>query len=136
MLRVRDVFKPEDGYSLWGDNGISVNDMRQGMIGNCWFIAAMSSLAEEPGRLEAVFQHEDRYEINGISINGIYAFNFWALMFPITITIDDRLPNKIDNTGKMMFAKTGRDMSVWAPLIEKAFAKFHGTYEPLWAGNP
>ena len=55
----------------------------------------MSALAEEPERLEAVFHHEEKYDINGISINGIYAFNFWALMFPITITIDDRIPLKI-----------------------------------------
>ena len=110
--------------------------MRQGTIGNCWFIAAAAALAVEPERLEKVFHHEEKYDVNGISINGIYAFNFWALMFPITITIDDRVPNKKDKKGSVMFAKIGRDGAVWGPLLEKALAKYHGTYEPLWAGNP
>ena len=57
-------------------------------------------------------------------------------MFPITITIDDRVPNKKDKKGSVMFAKIGRDGAVWGPLLEKALAKYHGTYEPLWAGNP
>ena len=92
-------------------------------------------MAEEPDRVKRIFVNEDENQINGISINGIYAFNFWALMFPVTITIDDRLPMKIGKPGKVMYAKTGRDMSVWATLFEKALAKYHGTYEPLWAGN-
>ena len=28
--RVLDDYSPEAGYSLWGDNGISVHDIRQG----------------------------------------------------------------------------------------------------------
>ena len=134
-LRVRDVYKPEDGFSLWGDNGISVQDMRQGTIGNCWFISAASSLAEDPERLMNIFYNENKHDINGISINGIYAFNFYALFFPVTVTIDDRLPLKKEKHGQLLYAKKGRDNSVWAPLFEKAFAKFHGTYEPLTAGN-
>jgi hypothetical protein len=93
-------------------------------------------LAEEHDRLEAIFVNEDDKATKGISHNGIYAFNFYALMMPVTITIDDRLPMKKDKEGKTLYAKIGRDHSVWAPLFEKAFAKYHGTYEPLWAGNP
>lgn len=98
-------------------------------------MAAASALAEEPDRLEAIFVNEDDKATNGISHNGIYALNFYALMMPVTITIDDRLPFKKDKVGKTLYAKIGRDNSVWMPLFEKAFAKYHGTYEPLWAGN-
>jgi hypothetical protein len=56
-------------------------------------------------------------------------------MMPVTITIDDRLPLKKDKIGKPFFAKVGRDLSLWSPLFEKAFAKLHGSYDTMWAGN-
>lgn len=42
-------------HSLWGTNGITPMDIRQGAIGNCWFMAAASALAEKPKRLEKIF---------------------------------------------------------------------------------
>ena len=65
--RAKDVFTSEKGYSLFGKNGITPQDMRQGAIGNCWFISAASALSEKAGRLEKVFLNEE------ISANGIYA---------------------------------------------------------------
>ena len=59
----------------------------------------------------------------------------YALLMPVTITIDDRLPMK-KGTNRALYASVGRDKSVWGPLYEKAFAKFHGSYEALVGGNP
>ena len=95
--RISKAFPADEGYSLWGDNGVSVHDIRQGAIGNCWFIAATSALAEVPARLENVFINEDDSATNGISENGIYAVRLYALMEPIVITIDDRAPFRDNN---------------------------------------
>ena len=54
---------------------------------------------------------------------------------PVTLTIDDRLPMK-KGTNRTLYANVGRDKSVWGPLYEKAFAKYHGSYEALVGGNP
>ena len=35
-----------------------------------------------------------------------------------------------------MYARIGEDGSVWAPLLEKAMAYYHGTYEALHGGLP
>jgi len=35
-----------------------------------------------------------------------------------------------------MYARIGADGSVWAPLLEKAMAYYHGTYEALDNGWP
>jgi hypothetical protein len=40
---------------MWGTNGIDPLDVRQGAVGNCWFMAACSALAEKDERLEKVF---------------------------------------------------------------------------------
>ena len=33
-----------------------------------------------------------------------------------------------------LFADIGKDKSLWAPLLEKAFAKMHGNYEAIVGG--
>lgn len=40
------------GHSLFGNSGISPNDVRQGGLGDCWFKSAIAALAEWPGRIE------------------------------------------------------------------------------------
>ena len=32
--------------------------------------------------------------------------------------------------------RPGPDKALWGPLVEKAFAKFHGSYESIVGGNP
>ena len=55
-------------------------------------LAAASAMAEHPKRLMDLFHYEEHGSQNGISNNGIYAIQMYALMEPITVTIDDRLP--------------------------------------------
>ena len=53
---------------------------------------------------------------------------------PITITIDDYLPFDIDHPDLLYFAMVSDDKSVWFPLLEKAMAKFYGSYEYINGG--
>ena len=64
--RIRDIY-PD--HTLFGKNGVTPQDMRQGYIGNCWFMSAASALSEVPGRVEKIFLNEN----NMVSSNGIYA---------------------------------------------------------------
>ena len=62
----------------------------------------------------------------------------YALNVPVTITIDDMIPlrNWNNSSGKTTwFGEVADDGSVWGPLIEKAFAKFHGTYGRIEGGD-
>ena len=95
-------------------------------------------MAEVPERLENIFINHEDTATNGISKNGIYGLNLYALMMPIIVTIDDRIPVKIKK-GKvknLLYARIGEDGSVWAPLLEKAMAYIHGTYEAIEGGWP
>ena len=56
-------------------------------------------------------------------------------MEPITVTIDDRLPFR-KNSRHTLYAGIGEDKSTWGPLLEKAFSKYHGTYEATIGGHP
>ena len=74
-------------------------------------------MAEVPGRVESIFINHEEKSNRGISKNGIYALNLYALMMPIVVTIDDRLPHWENDPEYRMYAKIGEDGSVWAPLL-------------------
>ena len=69
--RAFDVYQG-GGRSLWGD-GFSHEDINQGAIGNCWFLAAASAVAEKPERMAKIFQNSDK----DLNRQGLYFMNFW-----------------------------------------------------------
>ncbi len=128
--RILDEFP---SLSLFGLNGITPADVRQGAIGNCWFMAGASAVAEVSGRLEHVFLNNE----NRVSQTGIYGVNIYTLGVPHTILIDDWLPLRQSNDGlKTFFAHIGDDNSIWAAVLEKSLAKYYGNYQHLEGGNP
>ena len=86
-------------------------------------------MAERPNDLSDIFYN------SMVSENGIYAVTMYALGLPVTITFDDYLP-WLEKSGKAPFLRPGPDKALWGPLIEKAFAKLHGSYESIVGGNP
>ena len=127
--RLNEVFTGEHD-SLWGQSGITPNDIDQGALGNCWFLSAAAALAERPDRIERLFLNEQR-ELNEA---GIYAVNFYALGVPHTVVVDDWLPIKSD--GKTLFSRVTPDGAMWPVILEKAFAKYYGNYRHIAGGNP
>ena len=117
--------KMATGKTLFG-KGISPDDAIQGQVGNCWFIAAASAVAEVPGRLEKIFLNTD----NKLNSAGIYAVNLYTLGVPHTVIVDDYFAEAPLGDGKvqMNFANHGPDKSMWGAILEKAFAKSVGNY--------
>ena len=126
------VFGPR-GRTLFGD-GISPDDVVQGALGNCWFLAAASAIAEEKGRMEKVFVNTG----NALNKKGAYSVKFYQLGVPKTVTIDDYMPLRDYGDGKLrtVFSNPGVDGSMWTAVLEKAFAKYHGNYKHIVGGDP
>ena len=119
-------------YSLFGSKGVTMRDISQGQIGNCWWMASCIAVAEYPGRIEKVFLNR------GKSSAGAYSLQLWALNAPITITVDDTLPvtpSTLKSGYTTMYAYIGDDNSIWGAVMEKAFAKFHGNYARIVGGD-
>ncbi|XP_005411212.1 PREDICTED: calpain-10 isoform X2 [Chinchilla lanigera] len=105
--------------------------VKQGLLGDCWFLCACAALQKSRHLLERVFPpgqpswSDQTYR--GLFICRIWQFGHWE-----EVTIDDRLPCL---AGRLCFSRCQREDVFWLPLLEKVYAKVHGSYEHLWAGQ-
>ncbi len=65
---------------------------------------------------------------------GIYVFKFYKLGQPIYVMVDNRIPVYKDSFD-VCFGRCEDLRELWFPLIEKAYAKLHGSYSSLASGD-
>ena len=107
-------------------NDIGPNDICQGQLGNCYFLSAVSALAEFPERIKKCFVTRN--------------FNF-AGKYRVKLHINGQLRTYILDDFFATNAKTGRwqfsyskEGEIWVQLLEKAWAKANGTYAKTIGG--
>ena len=109
------------------EGNIDPRDLAQGQVGDCWLIAAFACAAEYPGLITRIFRTK---RANPRGKYRVRLYDWQAKAFT-TLTIDDHLPTK---DGAALFARP-QGCEVWVALLEKAFAKFCGSYGALDGGS-
>jgi len=116
-------------------NGVGRHDVLQGKLGNCWFVAASSVLAGVPKLWERVVPDARDQEWDPDApdkYSGVFRFHFWRFGNWLEVLVDDLIPTR-DGVPVFTYSKD-RD-EFWGALLEKAYAKIHGSYEALDGGN-
>lgn len=108
-------------------NGISASDLKQGAVGDCYYIATLASIAQEkPSYIQNMFTD------NG---DGTFTVRFYKNGAADYLTVDRYLPT--DTWGNFAYASYDSSYSsssneLWVALAEKAYAQLN---ESGWIGQ-
>ncbi|KAL7697410.1 cytoskeleton-associated protein CAP5.5 [Lotmaria passim] len=100
-----------------------------GSLGDSWMVCAMAALAEEPSAVENMFSECDAAE----RAVGAYRVSLNKDGWWQSVIVDDYLPT----VNKMpVFARSvDEPRELWMSLLEKAYAKVHGSYASITGGD-
>ncbi|KAJ9664350.1 hypothetical protein H2198_000279 [Neophaeococcomyces mojaviensis] len=156
VKRVTEIFEKPTFFDEAA--GATYDDIIQGSLGDCWLLAAFSILTCNPQLVKAICPIQDPDV-------GVYGFVFYRDGDWHQCIIDDKLYLKApsyDESGDVVlgmydvrqpnqessytdlfqrgskslyFASCRNENETWVPLLEKAFAKAHGSYAALAGGQ-
>ncbi|KAG0002691.1 hypothetical protein BGZ80_003456 [Entomortierella chlamydospora] len=124
--RIPDLFR----NPVFFLNGASPDDIKQGSVGDCWFVASLAVISNIPGLLEQLCVKKNEKV-------GVYGFIFFKDGDWVSTVVDDQLFYKVDPQTRrrsLYFSSCNEERESWLPLMEKAYAKIHGDYESLTGG--
>lgn len=111
-LKSGAVYKTFSNNPLFASNGPSLNDIKQGSIGDCWMLAELGAVANDNPqaiRQRVVDFNDGTY---GVALGG----NFYR--------VDNDLPAYSSTSTDAAYAHLGLQNSMWVAVMEKAYAHY------------
>eukprot|EP01123_Difflugia_compressa_P010480 TRINITY_DN3847_c0_g1_i1.p1 TRINITY_DN3847_c0_g1~~TRINITY_DN3847_c0_g1_i1.p1 ORF type:complete len:1025 (-),score=208.60 TRINITY_DN3847_c0_g1_i1:50-3124(-) len=108
-------------------DGIDQGDVKQGALGDCWLLSSLCVLAAHGNSLikDLFFETYPEY--------GIIQCQFFKDGEWYFVVTDDRIPCNVQ--GRPSFGTCRDPNELWVPVLEKCYAKLHGSYEALESGS-
>jgi len=112
-------------------DGVEEGDVIQGALGDCWFLGALAVVAASSNEYVKHMFEEALIE------QGYYRIRFFKDGKWVSVEVDDRLPCHVSKNGSyvLYMASCKDEREIWVPIVEKAYAKLHGSYKALEGGN-
>ena len=101
-------------------------DIVQGKLGDCWFLSALSCLAQRPGLVKRLVLTQS-YNPRGCYLIRLVKNGLWQ-----NVIVDDYL---VCTKSQVLAFTSSKRRQLYVPLIEKAFAKMHGSFGALEGGT-
>lgn len=115
--RPKAIFR--NGYKVFQDH-VEPSDIVQGMLGDCYFLSAISAIAENENRIKRIFLQRQ------VTKSGAYCVALCLNGMWEEVVVDDYFPcHKVNKTPAFNSSKKNE---IWVMLLEKAWAKVHGGY--------
>jgi Ca2+-binding RTX toxin-like protein len=115
--------------SLFASTGPIKDDIDQNALGDCYFLATLSSIAKT---------NPDRIRQSVVDLgDGTYAVQFFNGNSPVFVRVDGDLPT--NGSGALVYAGLGTGNSLWVAIMEKAWAfyrKNDSNYSSIAGGWP
>ncbi|KAA3456544.1 calpain-type cysteine protease DEK1-like isoform X2 [Gossypium australe] len=125
-MRPAEIVKGHlDSHPCLFSGAANPSDVCQGRLGDCWFLSAVAVLTEVSQISEVIITPEYNEE-------GIYTVRFCIQGEWVPVVVDDWIP--CESPGKPAFATSRKGNELWVSILEKAYAKLHGSYEALEGG--
>lgn len=102
--------------------------MFQGSLGDCYFLSAVSALSEQDFRIKNLFP-----ELR-LNRHGVYMARLLFRGVLREVVVDDYIP--VNQQGDPLFAKPAAGREIWVMILEKCWAKLHGSYGAIVGGLP
>lgn len=123
-LRGKEIYGED--VKLFGDS-ITIEDISQGKVGNCYFISSISALGEFPKLVAQLFKTKTVPE-NGCVEIAMQLDGEWQI-----VCLDDYFP--CDKETKTPIFANSKSKVLWPLFIEKAWAKVNGGYANIVVGD-
>jgi Calpain family cysteine protease/Fibronectin type III domain len=114
------AYSPVSG-TLFGSNGPSYLDVKQGDMGDCWLLASLAEVAaRDPQDIRNMFTSDGTTVENGVVVS-LYNVRFFDNGTPEYVTVDTELPS-----GGQYYDQPVNGV-LWVALAEKAYAQANGS---------
>ncbi|XP_019760093.1 calpain-C isoform X2 [Dendroctonus ponderosae] len=105
-------------------------DISPGKMGDRWLVSCLGVLHLNRGLFYRVVPADQSFV--GDQYCGLFRFRIWWCGEWSEVLVDDRLPTV---HGRLAFLQSQNSDYYWPGLLEKAYAKLHGSYEALKYGS-
>jgi hypothetical protein len=116
-------------WRVFPPHGISADDIAQGELGDCWFLSAVAVLAHSRPKLI-----EELFLVKEVNPEGVFAVRLCKDGEWTPFLVDGNFPT-LYGRKVFRFARCKRNDAIWVPLLEKAYAMMHGSYQAIVSGR-
>lgn len=106
-------------------------DISPGKMGDRWLVSCLGVLYLSKGLFYRVVPADQNFSTPD-HYAGVFRFRLWWCGEWVEVLVDDRLPTV---HGRLAFLQSTNSDQFWPGLLEKAYAKLHGSYEALKYGT-